>query len=99
MIFIMSLSSFSLTILPKVYSLVLLIGILCARDKKFKMKPLLGESTKSTMTSQFDDDIRRKTIKRAFILSEFRINAMCVDYIKYEIDQHELLMSITKFLS
>ena len=46
---------------------------------------------------QYDDDYRRKIIFRAFTFSEFRSQALCVDYIHYEILKTELLMAALKF--
>ena len=87
----MSMTSFVLTLLPKVYSFWLIFKILLTSNEKYKNEPLLLGA------KPLDDDQRRKMIFRAFIFSEFRSQALCVDYIMYEIHKTELLMSSLKF--
>lgn len=64
---------------------MMLMRILCSGEKKYKISPLLAAPTKSMMSPYFDDDLRRKTIFRAFVFSEFRSNALCIDFIQHEI--------------
>lgn len=59
-------------------------------SENYKNGPLFGGKS-------LDDDQRRKIVFRAFIFSEFRSQALCVDYIDYEIHKTELLMSALKF--
>ena len=93
--FVMSLTSFSLTMIPKLYSFFLILKILCSRKKKFKSEA--GQEKEHLLSSAFDGDLRRKLIFRAFTFSEFRSQALCVDYIHYEIYKTELLMASLKF--
>ena len=93
--FIMSLTSFSLTMLPKLYSFYLILQIICSRDQKFQTD--IGLEKEQLVSSAFDGDLRRKMIFRAFTFSEFRSQALCVDYLHYEIFKTELLMASLKF--
>lgn len=93
--FTMSLTSFCLTMIPKLYSFSLILQILCSSQQKFKTDA--GLEKEQLVSSAFDGDLRRKMIFRAFTFSEFRSQALCVDYLHYEIFKTELLMASLKF--
>ena len=95
-LFVLSMTSFTLTMIPKVLSFYIIAKVLYSPKKKYKRDPNLNKQNQQA-SSAYDDDFRRKMIFRAFTFSEFRSQALCVDYIKYEIYKTEFLMSALKF--
>jgi hypothetical protein len=91
--FALSMASFVLTMIPKVISFYIILKILCGCEKKYNNNPVHGQSK----LSSYDEDKRRKLIFRSFTFSEFRSQAVCVDYIWYEKHKTEFLMSAFKF--
>ena len=81
--FALSSCSFVLIMIPKFISFYLIIKILLSSRQSITKDPLLDKS--ESYTNVFDEDTRRKLIFRAFTFSEFRSQALCVDYIGYEI--------------
>lgn len=94
--FVLSLCSFVLIMIPKLISFFIILRILCSSRAKITQDPLLDKN--ESVSSVYDEDTRRKLIFRAFTFSEFRSQALCVDYIGYEIYKTEYLMSAAKFL-
>lgn len=69
-LFILSMTSFTLTMIPKLLSFYIIFKVLYSPKKKYKRDPVLNKS--QTASSAYDDDFRRKMIFRAFTFSEFR---------------------------
>ena len=73
--FMLSMTSFVLVMLPKLYSFYLCLKVL-ANGEEYSEKPLIGkrhgDTLKKMSNISYDDDKRRKTIFRAFTFSEFR---------------------------
>jgi hypothetical protein len=82
-------------LIPKILAFYIIIKILTTSNKKLRKDPLLRIN--EVNSSVYDEDIRRKLIFRAFTFSEFRTQALCVDYIHYEINKTEFLMACVKF--
>ena len=93
--FVLSMTSFVLILIPKILSFYIIIKILTSSKKKLRKDPLLRIN--EVNSSVYDEDLRRKLIFRAFTFSEFRTQALCVDYINYEINKTEFYMSCVKF--
>lgn len=74
----------------------MIIKVLASKRTKIKNDPLLDKNQANS--SVYDADTRRKLVFRAFTFSEFRSQALCVDYINYEIYKTEWLMACAKFL-
>ena len=87
--FVLSMTSFVMIMVPKVLSFWLVLKILCMSSNQKKHGMLAS--------SAYYEDLRRKMIFRAFTFSEFRSQALCVDYINYEIYKTEFLMACVKF--
>ena len=104
--FVLSTISFSLTMLPKLYYFFLVGRVLCMRspsdedekddDKRLKGGASATDRQRST-AFEHDDDQRRKLVFRAYTFSEFRCQALCVDFVQYEISKTALLQSALKF--
>lgn len=88
--------SFVMILIPKIASFYVILKILISKKSKITNDPLLDKN--EVNSSVYDEDTRRKLIFRAFTFSEFRSQALCVDYIGYEIYKTEFFMACAKFM-
>ena len=66
-----------------------------SKRKKVTCDPLTNQNYLAS--SVYDEDQRRKLVFRAFTFSEFRSQALCIDYISYEIYKTEFFQACAKF--
>ena len=95
-LFILSMTSFVLSMIPKVISFYVIFKVLTTKEKKWQRDVQIDKNQLTSST--YDDDFRRKMIFRAFTASEFRSQALCVDFVKYEVYKTEMIQSLYKFL-
>ena len=96
--FVFSLCSFVLTMIPKAVSMYYIFSLLQNKtSKSLNQDPFQNQNEPNSTV--YDEDRRRKMVFRAFTYSEFRSQALCVDYINYEIYKTEVYMSFAKFLA
>jgi hypothetical protein len=88
-LFMLSMTSFVLSMVPKFLSIFIILKVLFTDEKKYQRDAIMDKDKLTSST--YDDDFRRKMIFRAFTISEFRSQALCVDFIKYEVYKTEVL--------
>lgn len=91
----LSVTMFILQSIPKFISLCILLWIMCTGNLKIQVDPLTNQS--NINSSVFDDDKRRKFVQRAFVFSEFRTPAVCVNFVNYDTRKYDLIAATIKF--
>ena len=84
-----SLISFIFSMLPKIISFYVILKCLFTSEEKWKKDVVVDKNQLTSST--YDEDFRRKMIFRAFTASEFRSQAVCVDFIKFEVCKTEMV--------